>query len=322
MKNINKILVFIFVLFSTSASITTANQTDKKCLQNIKDIQKEATKKCRVITENNIKTHKRTMIKNIQENREKTKINAKVCFKNAKDNQQRKNCNKSARDNNRLFDKEQKIIFKNYKTKENNEKKQCINRARTEAQNAKKDCKKSTKVKNKKPIKKEKTINPPKQTAPITKTNNKKTDTSISAKTSAQAKTMFLLAINNKRTKEQTCGDKKIPKQPPLIWDDKLYEAAMMHSKDMAKHGKLSHYGTDGSSPSQRIKRTGYSGYGMKAENIAAGDKNIVSAMESWMGSSGHCKNIMNPQLSKVAVALVENPKIRYRYFWTMTLGN
>ena len=76
-----------------------------------------------------------------------------------------------------------------------------------------------------------------------------------------------------------------------LTVDKMLNAAAQKHANYMAQQDRLSHYGKNGSRPSDRIKTEGYKYY-MVAENIAAGYNTINAVMEGWMESQGHRKNI------------------------------
>jgi uncharacterized protein YkwD len=55
---------------------------------------------------------------------------------------------------------------------------------------------------------------------------------------------------------------------PPLEWSDGLALAAQAHCSDAGPNGIQGHYGSDGSTPFERIDRYG-SAYGYQGENIA-----------------------------------------------------
>jgi uncharacterized protein YkwD len=71
-----------------------------------------------------------------------------------------------------------------------------------------------------------------------------------------------------------------------------LMHSAQAHSEDQAARGRMSHTGSDGSSMVQRAERAGYAEWRSLAENVAAGQPDVGSVMEAWMGSSGHAANI------------------------------
>lgn len=88
-----------------------------------------------------------------------------------------------------------------------------------------------------------------------------------------------------------------------LEWDRALYKVAVEHSKDMAKKEQVAHKGSDGSQPYQRIQKAGI--YASKtAENVAR-DASIVSAHTSLMESLYHRENILDPEFTRGAVAVV-----------------
>ena len=126
--------------------------------------------------------------------------------------------------------------------------------------------------------------------------------------------------INAVRASAGICGGVARPATTPLTWNTSLQAAATRHSTDMAQNNFSSHTGSDGSSAGTRVTAAGYAwrGYG---ENIAAGQADITAVMNAWLGSAGHCDNIMNSGFNDVALACVSQSGTRYGKYWTMVLG-
>ncbi|MCT2594292.1 CAP domain-containing protein [Streptomyces sp. N2-109] len=78
----------------------------------------------------------------------------------------------------------------------------------------------------------------------------------------------------------------------PVTADPTLAGFAADFSEDMAARGFFSHTTPDGKSPWDRAKAAGISDLG--GENIARGQANAQSVMDSWMNSPGHRANILN----------------------------
>jgi uncharacterized protein YkwD len=104
----------------------------------------------------------------------------------------------------------------------------------------------------------------------------------------------------------------------PLKLNEKLDRAADKHSIDQAAHNKMSHSGSNGSKFGDRIKQDGYL-FSSAAENVAAGQKNPMQVMESWMNSSGHRTNILNPQLENIGIGSATSSN--GTLFWTQDFG-
>jgi uncharacterized protein YkwD len=83
-------------------------------------------------------------------------------------------------------------------------------------------------------------------------------------------------------------------KLPPLTLDAKLTAAARRHAEDMAEHEKMSHDGSDGSKPDERVKGAGYH-FVRTGENVAEGQRDVGQVLEAWMDSPGHKANILGP---------------------------
>jgi hypothetical protein len=83
----------------------------------------------------------------------------------------------------------------------------------------------------------------------------------------------------------------------PLGIDPKLTKCAQQHSDDQARRRKMSHNGSNGSSPSQRVKKSGYN-YRSTGENVAYGQRSMEAVMKDWMNSPGHRRNILDPKFT------------------------
>jgi uncharacterized protein YkwD len=106
-------------------------------------------------------------------------------------------------------------------------------------------------------------------------------------------------------------------KLPALAISSKLQAAAERHARDMAAQGKMTHRGSDHSSPIDRIKSTGYP-YRRAGENIAVGGYATERLIKGWMDSPHHKRNILgNFSQIGVACATAESGK---RY-WCVTFG-
>jgi len=115
-------------------------------------------------------------------------------------------------------------------------------------------------------------------------------------------KNELLILVNDVRSSGCNCGDTWYPPVNDVVWDDTLEMAAQKHSNDMNKHENLSHTGSDGSSPGDRLDAAGYlwSTYG---ENVAVGYSSEEDVIEGWLDSPGHCTNIMNANVTQMGVA-------------------
>lgn len=100
-----------------------------------------------------------------------------------------------------------------------------------------------------------------------------------------------------------------------LTVNPKLTAAALNHSQDMASHNNMSHTGSDGSDPGERITRAGY-GWMTYGENVAYGYSSPEQVMEGWMNSPGHRENILNCSFKEIGVGLAQPNS-----YWTQDFG-
>lgn len=106
----------------------------------------------------------------------------------------------------------------------------------------------------------------------------------------------------------------------PLTLDAELTNAAKAHSRDLARWDRISHYGSDGSSPWDRVKRTGFNAK-LAAENVGTGQASIDEVFKGWQKSAGHNKNLLLADAQNMGIALVYDPKTEFKTFWTLVIG-
>jgi uncharacterized protein YkwD len=107
----------------------------------------------------------------------------------------------------------------------------------------------------------------------------------------------------------------------PLKLSPELTAAAKAHATDLAKWDRISHYGSDGSNPWDRVKRTGYKAR-LTAENVGTGQIDFSEVMKGWKDSPGHNKNLLMNDADHMGVALVQDPKTEFKSFWTLVIGS
>lgn len=112
--------------------------------------------------------------------------------------------------------------------------------------------------------------------------------------TSMDAENATLLALVNKvRSEGCNCGSDSMPPVDSVLWDFSLAQAALSHSEDMNTNNFLSHESSDGSDLPARLARVGYL-WSAISENVSKGYATPQEALNGWLASEGHCKNIMN----------------------------
>ncbi|MFD8489802.1 CAP domain-containing protein, partial [Streptomyces sp. NPDC059712] len=89
----------------------------------------------------------------------------------------------------------------------------------------------------------------------------------------------------------------------PVTANDRLTRAADDYSDVMASSGVMSHTGPDGSTMASRVEAAGYQ-WSTLGENIARGQADAASVMDSWMNSPGHRANILNCSFKELGVGV------------------
>lgn len=88
----------------------------------------------------------------------------------------------------------------------------------------------------------------------------------------------------------------------PVRGDGSFAALAGTFSEDMAARGFFDHTDPDGASPWDRAAKAGVSGLG--GENIARGQADAATVMNSWMSSDGHRANILNCSYKTLGVGV------------------
>ncbi len=106
----------------------------------------------------------------------------------------------------------------------------------------------------------------------------------------------------------------------PLAASTELHQAATFHSRYLVEIDSLSHSGPGGESVFDRVVKTGYRVWEV-AENIAMGQPNVETVFRGWKSSPGHLKNMLNPRLKELGLAVAINEKSKWKYFWVLDIA-
>lgn len=139
-------------------------------------------------------------------------------------------------------------------------------------------------------------------------------DSALTAIPATVDRAKMLQLVNDVRKRGCRCGDTYYPSAPPLTWNTLLEKAAYDHTTDMARHKFFSHKAPDDSRAGTRLDRVGYT-WKTYGENIGEGYKTEKLMLDGWLGSPGHCKNIMNKSYTEMGVA-------RVGQLWTQEFGS
>lgn len=105
----------------------------------------------------------------------------------------------------------------------------------------------------------------------------------------------------------------------PLELNPKLNAAAATHSRDMSLQNRPWHFGSDGSSPIDRLVRVGYPGT-LVGETISESYETELETLGAWMSQPDTRRTILTPEAREMGFSWFQesNGKI----WWTMVLGD
>ncbi len=141
-------------------------------------------------------------------------------------------------------------------------------------------------------------------TRPVMSTVTPTSTSSTSGAPVADAANELLRRINELRIQN---------KLKTVVLNAQLAAAAQRHSQDMAKTGSVSHTGSDGSTPAERIGAAGYTGQ-FRDEVIYGGQATVDDVWNFWTSDRAHANVLLNPRYTDVGLAVVGAGGNRYYY--------
>jgi len=127
-----------------------------------------------------------------------------------------------------------------------------------------------------------------------------------------------VLALTNRaRAEKRRCGSTPYAAAGPLEPSARLSQVALAYAREMARWQFMDHTGHDGSSPAQRISRSGYR-WSEVGENLASGIMKPQDVVAGWLSSPEHCANLMDPLFREMGVAFAVNPRDARGVYWAM----
>ena len=112
------------------------------------------------------------------------------------------------------------------------------------------------------------------------------------------------IASTEQRAFELMNAERQVAGMPMLEWSDQALALARQHAQNMANGNFFSHRGTDGETVDGRAAKMGVKWLAI-GENIATmkgfGDS-AAKAVETWMTSAAHKRNILNGMYNQSAI--------------------
>ncbi len=105
---------------------------------------------------------------------------------------------------------------------------------------------------------------------------------------------------------------------PPLQLNADLIAAAATHSRDMSLQNRPWHFGSDGSSPLERVARTGYPGIFL-GEDISETYETELETLSAWMDDTGTRDVLLDPNATDMGFSWFREPN--GKIWWTLVTG-
>jgi uncharacterized protein YkwD len=106
---------------------------------------------------------------------------------------------------------------------------------------------------------------------------------------------------------------------PAIQLNAQLNAAAATHSRDMSVQNRPWHFGSDGSSPLDRVARTGYTG-SVLGENISETYENELQTLTAWMEEASTRAVILDPKATQMGFSWFQEPN--GKIWWTLVTAN
>jgi len=106
---------------------------------------------------------------------------------------------------------------------------------------------------------------------------------------------------------------------PPVQLDAKLNAAAATHARDMSIQNRPWHFGSDGSSPIDRVRRVGFAGQ-MLGEKISDTYETELEPLGAWMEQADTRDVILDPRATSLGFAWFQERS--GKIWWTLIMGS
>lgn len=105
----------------------------------------------------------------------------------------------------------------------------------------------------------------------------------------------------------------------PVELNAQLNAAAATHSRDMSVQNRPWHFGSDGSSPIDRVRRVGYPGT-MLGETISETYETEMETLGAWMEQSDTRSIILDSRATNMGFAWFQDKS--GKIWWTLVMGS
>jgi uncharacterized protein YkwD len=105
----------------------------------------------------------------------------------------------------------------------------------------------------------------------------------------------------------------------PVTLNAQLTAAAATHSRDMSVQNRPWHFGSDGSSPIDRVQRTGYTGQ-LVGETISETYETELETLAAWMEQPDTRRVILDPTARNIGFSW--HQEANGKLWWTLIMGN
>ncbi len=107
--------------------------------------------------------------------------------------------------------------------------------------------------------------------------------------------------------------------QAPVELDARLNAAAATHSRDMSVQNRPWHFGSDGSSPIERVARSGFPGR-LVGETISETYESELETLAAWMDKPDTRRIILSGSANKMGFAWFQEKN--GKLWWTLIMGS
>ena len=104
----------------------------------------------------------------------------------------------------------------------------------------------------------------------------------------------------------------------PVELNSRLNAAAATHSRDMSVQNRPWHFGSDGSSPIDRVNRVGYEGP-LVGETISETYESELETLAAWMDQPDTRRVIMSPEARNLGFSWYQERS--GKIWWTLVMG-
>ena len=127
-----------------------------------------------------------------------------------------------------------------------------------------------------------------------------------------------VVLINRIRSNQGSCSISQPVAVPGVSWDEQLFTAADLHSRDMAGNNFINAIGSDGLGVRERL---GDNALSYVSQSVAGGFASTGELINAWQRENQECSKLSNQRATGIALACRYDSNSDFGTYWALVMA-